>query len=194
MNLDQLFFLSIALFGALFLFISFLIGEIGDAFDSFGDMAAGHLGIGDGGGGLDMGDDGPSPLSLRNLMAFMTAYGASGMITSAFGWSTVASSFFAILPGLVIGAIAWKSISVLYGQQASSVVEVSSLVGRRGIVDLGIPIAGMGRITVNTGTGQSTFLARSENSQPIATGEIIIITGVLGSDLIVARASEGAGG
>ena len=92
MSLDQAFFLGIALVGALFLLISFLIGEIGDFADDVGDAIGdqlGELGIGDGAdaGAADHGageaGDAPSPFSLRTIMAFLTAYGASGLITSA---------------------------------------------------------------------------------------------------------------
>jgi hypothetical protein len=83
-------------------------------------------------------------------------------------------------------------MSMLYGQQSSSVVEMDSLVGRTGIIDLAIPSAGLGRVTVNTGLGQNTFLARSEGGTAIATGERVIVRGSLGSDLIVAKAQEEA--
>jgi membrane protein implicated in regulation of membrane protease activity len=193
MNLDQAFFLAIALFGALFLFVSFIIGEVGDFFDGVGDFVGDHLDIA--GGDSDVGHtggdaEGPSPLSLRNLMAFLTAYGASGLITSASGWSTMASSLFAILPGVGLAFIAYKFMSLLYGQQSSSVVEMGTLVGRTGIIDLTIPRAGLGRVTVDTGSGQNTFLARAEGGAVIATGERVIVRGSLGSDLIVAKVPE----
>ena len=140
MNLDQAFFLAIALFGALFLLVSFVIGEVGDFFDSVGDFASG---------------------------------GGEGLIT---------------------GFIAYKLMQMLHGQQASSVVEISGLVGRQGIIDLSIPAAGLGRVTVDTGAGQTTLLARAEGGQPIAAGERVLIKGSIGSDLIVAKAPEGVRG
>jgi membrane protein implicated in regulation of membrane protease activity len=192
MNLDQAVFLAIALSGALFLFVSFVLGSVGDFFDDVGDSIGDQIGIGEGGEGAGEGgaDEGPSPLSLRNLMAFMTAYGASGLITSSYGWSTLASSLFAIVPGMALGFMAYKFMQVLYGQQSSSVVEVGALVGRTGVIELAIPSAGLGRVTVNTGTGQSTFIARSEGGDPIASGERVVIKATLGSDLIVSKAPE----
>jgi hypothetical protein len=193
MHFDQAFFLAIALFGALFLLVSFVIGEVGDAFDSAGDFIGGHLDIGGDTmeGGLDGHADSPSPFSLRNLMAFLTAYGASGLITSASGWSTLASSLFAIIPGFLMGAVAYKVMQTLYGQQSSSVVEVAGLVGRRGYIDLTIPASGVGRVTVNTGTGQSTFLARSSAGDVIPTGTAVIIRATIGGDLVVDRLVDG---
>ncbi len=198
MSVDQAFYLAIALFGALFLFASFLLGTVGDFFDSVGDAVGDQIDLGGGDadgaaeGSDGTGDEGPSPLSLRNLMAFMTAYGASGLITSSYGWSTLASSLFAALPGFALAFVAYKFMQALYGQQSSSVVEVSGLVGRIGVIDLAIPAAGLGRVTVNTGTGQSTFIARSEGGSPIANGERVVVKATLGSDLIVTRAPEGA--
>jgi membrane protein implicated in regulation of membrane protease activity len=195
--MDQAFFLGIALFGALFLLVSFVVGEVGSFFDGVGDTLGDHLDLGGDGGEVDAGAadgsaEGPSPLSLRNMMAFMTAYGASGLITSSYGWSTLSSSLFAVLPGLAMGFVAYKFMQLLYGQQSSSMLEIASLVGKQGIVDLAIPAAGLGRVTVNTGTGQSTFNARSNAGAPIASGQRVIVEGTLGTDLIVKPASEGA--
>jgi hypothetical protein len=95
-----------------------------------------------------------------------------------------------LVPGFALGFVAYKFMQVLYGQQSSSVVEVGGLVGRTGIIDLAIPSAGLGRVTVNTGSGQSTFIARSEGGAPIPTGERVVVKATLGSDLIVTRASE----
>jgi membrane protein implicated in regulation of membrane protease activity len=197
MGLDQAFFLAIALFGALFLLVSFVLGEVGDALDSVGDVIGEQFDIGGGGGfegGLDGHADGPSPLSLRNLMAFMTAYGASGLITSAFGWSTLASSLFAVVPGIAVAGLAYKVMQTLYSQQSSSVVEVAGLVGRHGVIDLTVPAAGLGRVTLNTGSGQSTFLARSEAGQTIPTGTPVVVKATVGSDLVVATMPDGGRG
>jgi hypothetical protein len=192
MGLDQAFFLGIALVGALFLFVSFIIGEIGDFFDDVGDAVGDQLaeiGIGEADAAHgDAGDaDGPSPLSLRNLMAFLTAYGASGLITSTYGWSTLASSLFGLIPGTAIAFVAYQLMGALYRQQASSVVEVSNLLGSRGVVDIGIPSGGVGRVTISTDTGTSTFIARSRDGAAISSGEMITVSGNLGSELIVSK-------
>jgi membrane protein implicated in regulation of membrane protease activity len=192
MSLDQAFFLGIALVGALFLFVSFIIGEVGDFFDDVGDTVGDQLaeiGIGEADAAhADMGDaEGPSPFSLRNLMAFLTAYGASGLITSTYGWSTLASSLFGLIPGTVIAFVAYQLMSALYRQQASSVVEVGNLLGSSGVVDVSIPAGGVGRVTVSTDTGTSSFIARSRDGQTISTGETVIVAGNLGSELIVAK-------
>ncbi|HET9476019.1 MAG TPA: hypothetical protein VFP63_00880 [Dehalococcoidia bacterium] len=196
MDLDQAFFLAIALVGALFLLVSFIIGEVGEFFDDVGDFLGEQLpdiGADDGGGAglgeqtLETGEAGPSPLSLRSLMAFMTAYGASGMITSSYGWSTLASSLFGIIPGVVMAFAAYQVMRMLYAQQASSVVEIGELNGRMGMVDVAIPPAGVGKVTVSTHNGSSSFIARSEGGIAIAAGEKVVVTGSLGSELVVSR-------
>jgi membrane protein implicated in regulation of membrane protease activity len=194
MGFDQVFFLAIALLGAMFLLISFILGEVGGFFDDVGDMVGDHLDFGGDGGGVDVGHgdadggaEGPSPLSLRNLMAFLTAYGASGLITSAYGWGTLASSLFAIIPGLALAFVAYKVMSALYGQQSSSVVEVAGLVGRTAMVEVSLPQGGLGRVTVNTASGRSSFLARAEDGVPITAGDSVIIKSTVGGDLIVAK-------
>jgi membrane protein implicated in regulation of membrane protease activity len=192
MGFDQVFFLAIALLGAMFLFVSFVLGEVGGFFDDVGDMVGDHLDFGgDGGGDIGHGDaggtEGPSPLSLRNLMAFLTAYGASGLITSAYGWSTLASSLFAILPGFGLAFVAYKVMSALYGQQSSSVVEVAGLIGRMAMVEVSLPQGGLGRVSIDTASGRSSFIARSEDGVPIGAGDSVIIKSTVGGDLIVAK-------
>ena len=190
MATEQLFFLLIALFGAGFLFISFVLGEVGDFFDSVGDMVGEHVDIGGEGGDALSGDgsEGPSPLSLRNLMAFMTAYGASGLITSSYGWGTLTSSLFAVVPGSILAFVAYKFMSALYGQQSSSVVEVAGLVGRVALVEVSLPQNGLGRISVNTASGRSSFLARAEDGDAIRAGDSVVVRATVGGELIVARA------
>ena len=192
MGVDQAFFLGIALVGAVFLFVSFIIGEIGDFFDDVGDVIGDQLadaGIGQADAAhADIGDaEGPSPFSLRNLMAFLTAYGASGLITSTYGWSTLASSLFGLIPGTAIAFVAYQLMGTLYRQQSSSVVEVSSLTGTAGVVDISIPAGGVGRVTVSTNTGTSSFIARSRDGVAIGPGEKIVVAGNLGSELIVTK-------
>jgi membrane protein implicated in regulation of membrane protease activity len=120
-------------------------------------------------------------------MAFLTAYGASGLITSSYGWSTLASSLFAILPGMALAFVAFKVMSALYGQQSSSVVEVAALVGRTALVELSLPSGGLGRVAINTASGRSSFLARAEDGVEIAAGDSVVIKSTVGGDLIVAR-------
>jgi membrane protein implicated in regulation of membrane protease activity len=191
MDTDQIFFLFIALAGVTFLGLSFVLGELGDAFDSVGDFIGDNVDLP--GGDHDFGGghgeaDGPSPLSLRNLMAFLTAFGASGLITSAYGWDTLQSSLFAIIPGFAMAFIAYRFMKMLYGQEASSVLEVASLVGRTGIVEVGVPQSGLGRVLMNTAGGRSSFIARSEDGSPIASGESVVVKSTLGGDLVVAKA------
>ena len=189
MATEQVFFLVIALFGAGFLMVSFILGEVGDFFDGVGDMVGDHIDFG-GDGHAEIGGDGaegPSPLSLRNLMAFLTAYGASGLITSSYGWGTLSSSLFSVIPGLILAFIAYKFMSALYSQQSSSVVEVAALVGRVGLVEVSLPPGGLGRIAVNTASGRSSFLARSEDGVAIGAGDSVVIKATVGGDLIVAK-------
>ena len=189
MDTDQIFFLFIALFGVGFLLLSFIMGEIGEAFDSVGDFIGDNVDLP---GGADVGGghgdaDGPSPLSLRNLMAFLTAFGASGLITSAYGWDTLQSSLFAVVPGIAMAFVAYRFMKTLYGQEASSVLQVSSLVGRTGVVEVGVPQSGLGRVLMSTVGGRSSFIARSEDGSPIASGESVVVKSTLGTDLVVSR-------
>jgi hypothetical protein len=82
---------------------------------------------------------------------------------------------------------AYQVMRLLYGQQASSVLEIGQLGGHTGVVDVTIPASGVGKVTISTHSGSGTFIARSENGAEIGPGEQVVVKGSLGSELVVSR-------
>ena len=120
-------------------------------------------------------------------MAFLTAFGASGLITSAYGWYTLQSSLFALFPASRWASSPTASCRTLYGQEASSVLEVSSLVGRTGVIEVGVPQSGRGRVLMSTVGGPQQLYRPLRDGHPSPSGESVVVKSTLGTDLVVAR-------
>jgi membrane protein implicated in regulation of membrane protease activity len=178
-------FLVIGGIGFALLVITWVAGELFD----FGQDVAGWFG----GGGGDAGgfegdlDGGPSVFSSRVIFTFLTAFGGGGAIATIYGLSAVPASAIGVVSGVLLGGLTWAVARGLWRQQATSTLEMSSLVGRRARVAVAIPAGGPGQITVNVGSGSSTFLALSRDGGAIAhTAEVEIVA--LEGDTLIVRA------
>jgi len=166
--------------GGLIILLAMLV--LGDLFGGDHDLAhdVGH-------GETDHG--GPSAFSVRIMASFLTAFGVGGVIARHFGLSHVAASGVGIVCGLVMSTVVYQFARVLYSQQASSELHMGGLVGVEGEVSVAIPSGGVGQVAVNTAGARSEHIARSSDASAIARGTAVVITGLGGDSVIVARAS-----
>lgn len=158
-----------------------------------GHLFGGHEGdIGTGGhaeaGFDDSGIPGISFFSPLVLACFVTAFGGLGILFSSIG-ST--ESVWLSAPLSVAGALCvstfvlWLFNLVFSRAQSSSESKVASLSGQTAILVSPIPQDGMGEIAyVQAGT-RYTAPARSEDRAPIAQGETVRITRVVGTQFYV---------
>jgi len=174
--------------GFMFLLGSALFGQI------FGDH--GHV-EGSGGhaeAGADSSDaPGISLLSPIVMAAFLTAFGAFGLIFSQFE-ATKRPIFSAPLAIIAALAVAYALVSVLSklmrAADSSSESQVATLVGHVANVITPIPAGGVGEIAyVQSGT-RYTAPAREEDGQPVASGSAVTITRVVGSQFYVSVVSK----
>ena len=171
----MLIYAGIAAFGLLLLLILLFVGEIFG-----GDHDFGHDG--------DIGghDGGPSIFSVRIMAAFLTAFGAGGVIARYYGLSHVAASAIGIACGVVMAALVYQFAKLLYAQQASSHLHLNRLIGASGEVSVSIPKGGVGQITINAAGERTEHIARTANGQAIARGVPVTITALGGDSVIVA--------
>src|SRR5437867_1278923 len=93
-------------------------------------------------------DTGPSIFSARIMASFLTAFGAGGVVARYLGLSHLSSSAVGIASGVLLAGMVYQFAKVLYSQQASSEIRMTSLVGRTAEVTVGIPEGGVGQITL----------------------------------------------
>ncbi len=166
-------FLAIAASGFLFLLVSVVFGEI----FHFGDAHFDH--------GLDHG--GPGFFSVRILSVFVTAFGGFGAVSTQYGLSTLASSGVGFASGVFFASIIYAFARFLYGQQASTEVLTSDLVGQSARVVVAIPSGGLGQVRCRVGEQLVDKIARARNDQAIPENAVVRIEEILGETVIVRR-------
>lgn len=167
----MLLYFAIALVGALFLILSVVLGEV---LDFSGDHADGF-------------DGDAHPLSGKTIAVALTAFGATGMITTQYGWSAMMSAITSAVAALLLGAVAWWIITSLYRSTASTDVRMSSLVGRRGQITVHIPAGDVGEVLVTGADSTRHLIARSRDGLAIPTGTAVRVVETIGSAVLVER-------
>lgn len=123
----------------------------------------------------------------------MSAFGAGGLIgIEAFGFGQGGSIVTGIATGAGAGALTGVFFAALRRQEAGEGFELSMLVGQRGRCTLATGPGKVGRVTVSY-EGMSRAFAASSGEE-IASGEEVVVTDVIGSQLTVARPQGGPAG
>ena len=133
----MLLYAAIGAFGLLFLLVMLFVGELfgGDHDVHVEADLSGH-------GDVDHGS-GPSLLSARIMASFLTAFGGGGVIARYYDLSHPVASGVGLVSGVVMAGIVYQFAKVLYSQQASSEIRMTSLVGCTAEVTVGIPEGGV---------------------------------------------------
>jgi membrane protein implicated in regulation of membrane protease activity len=171
----MLLYVAIGAFGLLFLLSLLFVGEL------FGGDHDGHAG--------EIGhaevDHGPSIFSTRIIGAFLTAFGVGGVVARYLGLGHPAASGIGVAAGVVMATIVYQFARLLYSQQASSEVRMTSLVGQTAEVTVHIPPGGVGQITLTVSGERSSHIARSTSERSLAAGTAVRITALAGESVVV---------
>jgi membrane protein implicated in regulation of membrane protease activity len=163
-----------------FLLVMLFIGDLfGGDHDLVGHDVAGEFG-------------GPSVFSSRIMAAFVTAFGVGGIVARYYGLGHPAASGVGIASGVVMAAVVYQFAKLLYSQQASSELQMTTLVGRTAEVSVAIPANGVGQISISVSGERTEHVARSKDGQAVPRGSDVIITDLRGDSVVVARVSGGS--
>jgi membrane protein implicated in regulation of membrane protease activity len=175
----MLIYAAIGIFGFLFLLVMLFLGDIGGGDHEIAghDVSLGH-------GEADFG--GPSMFSARIMASFLTAFGVGGVVARYYNLPHPAASGIGIVSGAVMAGVVYQFAKVLYSQQASSQVTMTKLVGHNAEVCVAIPAGGVGQVTLTFGGQRSDHIARSADSQAVARGTEVVVTGLRGDSVVVA--------
>jgi membrane-bound ClpP family serine protease len=182
----MLIYVAIGAFGFLFLMILLVMGDVAGGDHDVG----GH----DAGGHGDADHSGPGIFSARIMASFLTAFGVGGIVGRYYELSHPASSGIGVVAGIVMSGVVYQFARVLHSQQASSTVNIRTLVGRAGEVSVAIPAGGVGQIALIAGGERVEQVARSADGTAIARGTEVIVTALRGDSLVVAPAVTSAPG
>ncbi len=176
----MLIFAAIGAFGLLFLLVMLFFGGGHDF--HVGDMGGGHDVSHDTGG-----EGGPSLFSSRIIASFIAAFGFGGTIGRYLEFGYPVSSAFGIVSGVVLASIVFKFAEVLWSQQASSEVKMTSLVGMTAEVAIAIPAGHLGQISLSAAGERSMHIARSRDGKAIPQGTSVVIRELRGDYVVVER-------
>jgi membrane-bound ClpP family serine protease len=177
--------------GLLFTLISAVAGHVFHGGDGHSLGSGGHAEA-----GLDgHGTPGLSFFSPVVLASFVTAFGGFGVLFSdipatANVWASAPLS----MAGACIVAFGVLTVfnAIFSKAQGSSEARVGSAIGQVASLLSPIPKDGMGEIAYVQGSTRYTAPARSEHGEPIAGGEAVRITRVVGTQYFVERLSAAA--
>jgi membrane protein implicated in regulation of membrane protease activity len=179
----MLIYAAIAAFGFLLVFVMLVAGEFVG-----GDHDLGHD------GSLAHGDaTGPSVFSVRIMSSFLTAFGVGGVVGRYYGMSHPAASGIGVAAGVVTATVVYQFAKLLYSQQASSEVHMTSLVGHTAEVTVAIVDGGVGQVTLTARGERSDHIARAIDGRAIPRGAEVIITGLSGDSVVVSRPTVAPG-
>jgi membrane protein implicated in regulation of membrane protease activity len=188
--MENIFWIYLICFGVglLFTIISAFMADVFGGHDVHVDVggpgADGHAEAGM--GNQDM--PGFSPLSPTTLASFVTAFGGFGMIFSRIEAtrSIWISAPLAALGGAAVAAgVFWLFSTVFRKTQSSSESRVATLIGVTATVITPIGEKGVGEIAyVQSGT-RYTAPARAESAIPVANGQMVKITRIVGTQFYV---------
>jgi membrane protein implicated in regulation of membrane protease activity len=176
----MLIFAAIGAFGLLFLLVMLFFGGGHDL--HVGDMGGGH----DVAHGPD-GEGGPSIFSSRIIASFIAAFGFGGTIGRYLEFGYPVSSAFGIVSGLVLASVVFKFAEILYSQQASSEVKMTTLVGMTAEVAIAIPAGHLGQVSLSAAGERSMHIARSRDGMAIPQGTSVVIRELRGDYVVVER-------
>jgi membrane protein implicated in regulation of membrane protease activity len=181
----MLIYAAIAAFGFLLLLVMLVAG----------DFLGGDHDIGGHDAGLDHGGEagGPSVFSIRIMSSFLTAFGVGGVVARYYNLSHPAAAGVGTVAGAVMSTLVYQFARLLYSQQASSDLRMPRLVGMTAEVTVAIPAGGIGQVTLTYGGERSEHIARSGDGSALPRGAAVVITGLGGDSVTVARATVTSG-
>ena len=166
----------------------------------FGHLFGDHGHVAGSGGHAEAGADssdspGISVLSPIVMAAFVTAFGAFGLVMTQFEAtkSPLLSAPLAFVGAAIIASVLVGLLGKLMrAADSSSESQVATLIGHIATVITPIPGGGVGEIAYVQGGTRYTAPAREEGGLPIPSGCAVNITRIVGSQFYVAAASTKA--
>ena len=170
--------------GLVFTLVSVVAGHFFGGHDAHVAGSGGHAEA-----GADSSDmPGISIFSPTVMASFVTAFGGFGLIFSEFPLTskTVISAPLSIFCALLVAGGLYKFLSMVFRHtQSSSESKVARLVGVEANVITPIAANGVGEIAYVAGGSRYTAAARTENGTPVAGGQTVKITRVVGTQFYV---------
>lgn len=129
-----------------------------------------------------------SIFSVKVLGTFIMVFGAAGAIARYSEQGVLVSSLWGAGSGVVIAAVMYGLLTLLYSQQATTTVRAQSLVGSLGTVTVSIGDNEAGEVGIQSGSQYVQYTAVSEDGSQISKDQTVEVSKVVGEQLIVKKA------
>lgn len=177
-------FATMAVIGGLYVIGSLFFG--GGEEDAGDGEFGGEGEFGDDLSDMDDGGDVAGIFSFRNIMLFITGYGAVGAIARFQGGSFVVSSLWGVMAGVLMAAVGYFVYRFFRKQQGSSNINNLSLIGRKGIVQIPVSPETFGEVKVLDSMQRPVRLrARSSDGKTHGIGTDVTVVTVSGTEAVV---------
>ena len=127
-------------------------------------------------------------LTFQGIMAFLMFFGLGGLYILE---ENSDANTLAIVVGSVTGFGSMygtgKLFQLFVALQSDGTIDMDDSIGSVGTIYLRIPEGGVGQIQVESGNAMRTYNAKTDDGQPMATGEFAEVIDVISSTLIVKR-------
>ncbi len=142
--------------------------------------------------GADHGGNEPtvSIFSLKVIGTFIMGFGGGGVLGRYEGAGMLPSSLVGLGIGLAMGLAMYATMRILYGQQSTSLVQTSTLVGKSGTVVTAIDANAAGEVAVRIGSEAPIYLARASGSKSFAKGALVSVISSTGGEIVVDELSR----
>lgn len=130
-------------------------------------------------------------ITLKNLIAFFTIYGWTGIVCIDSGLGVAASTAFSTGAGLLMMTIMSSIIYFMGKLTENGVLNVNNAVGKTCSVYLTIPNkrSGMGKVQIQV-QGLQTLNAMTDSDTEIKTGGIVEVVDVINNDILLVKQSS----
>ena len=171
-------------FGGVMLLASMLMGHGHDVGGDVGGASDGAPEHG-GGGGTAL----AAVLNLRFWVFAATFFGLTGLALTRLGGPAArgVAPLVAVPVGLAAGFVASRIFATLGGKAVGAVAPSSSYIGREGVLLLPVSQTQRGKLRLRVGATEVDLLAETDDDVELPIGASVLVCGVRGQCLVVAR-------
>lgn len=130
-------------------------------------------------------------LTLKNLIAFFTIFGWTGIVCVDAGLNTGLTVFLSTAAGTLMMTLMASIIYFMGKLTDSGTLDLNNAIGKTGSVYLTIPPkrSGLGKVQIQV-QGFQTLDAMTDADEEIKTGAIVKVVDVINSDLLLVKTSN----
>ena len=170
----------IAIIGSVIFLIIFIMTFVGGDMDADMEADVNDLEADDGGVGFQF-------FTFKNVVAFFTIFGWTGISSLDSGYSSTLSLVFATIAGLIMMVLISFLFKWIHGLAESGTLKINNAIGVVGEVYLpiGAKRSNIGKISIKVQGSLRELEALTDSEETLKTGTVIKVTKVISAELLL---------